>query len=314
MKGQREIEEGVEKMQETTENNELDGMPLKLVPEQTYQMGTDSDAGMTDDNEGPTIEVELPAFYISETTVTNAAFHRFVLDTGYITEAERLGTSFVFYGLIEEENKEKLAINHTDMSWWVDVADANWRKPEGPGSSIKNRMDHPVVHVTWNDAKAYAAWADGRLPTEAEWEAAARGGHSGRKYPWGDDFRPGAQYLANIWQGSFPTENTTEDGYKGTAPAAAFYENDFGIKQMIGNVWEWCLNPTRIDLSEFQSKSSETFVEENQGYQVKDHATRGGSFLCHDSYCNRYRVAARNGNSGNSSSSNMSFRYVVDID
>lgn len=300
-------------MLEKTIQNNRDRMQLKLVPEQTYQMGTDSGVGKPTDNEGPTVEVEVPTFYMSETTVTNAEFHRFVLDTGYITEAERLGTSFVFHGLIEEENQAKIRVGHTGMTWWADIAEASWRKPEGTGSSIKDRMDHPVVHVTWNDAMAYSAWAGGRLPTEAEWEAAARGGHNGRQFPWGEELTPADEFYANTWQGTFPTENTAEDGYIGTAPAGTFYENDYGMKQMIGNVWEWCLNPARIDLINFQNKSTAEFIEENQGYKIDEHATRGGSFLCHESYCNRYRVAARNGNSGNSASSNMGFRYVVDI-
>lgn len=276
-------------------------------------MGTHPHEGFESDNEGPPVDVKVPEFYMSETTVTNEMFFKFVMDTGYVTEAERLGTSFVFQGLIEEENQDKVAVRPTDMTWWLDVQDANWRKPEGPGSKISDKMDHPVVHITWNDAMAYCRWAGGRLPTEAEWEAAARAGHQGFEYQWGDELMPDGEYQANIWQGEFPQRNAADDGYVGTAPAHAFYENDYGIRQMTGNVWEWCLNPARIDLDTFNEKTAEDFMNEREDYEVQNMATRGGSFLCHHSYCTRYRVGARHGNSANSASSNVGFRYVVDV-
>ncbi len=299
-------------MSQTAFKNEKDGMVLKPIPEQTFKMGNaQPHQGFESDNEGPEAEVSVPKFYLSETTVTNEMFHKFVLDTGYITEAERMGTSFVFQGLVKEENQEKVTAQPTAMTWWLDIQEANWRKPEGPGSTISDRMDHPVVHITWHDAMAYARWAGGRLPTEAEWEAAARGGREGLEYQWGNELHPNGEHMANIWQGEFPQTNTAEDGYRGTAPAKAFYVNDYGIRQMSGNVWEWCLNPARIPLDTFRKKTAQDFLREIEGHQIDNKATRGGSFLCHQSYCTRYRVAARNGNSAESASSNIGFRYVV---
>lgn len=174
-------------------------------------------------------------------------------------------------------------------------------------------MDHPVVHVSRNDALAYCAWADKRLPTEAEWEYAGRAGHDHRRFPWGDDLEEGGKHHANTWQGEFPYENTAEDGYVGTAPAKSFSPNDYGLYQMIGNVWEWCLNPGRIDLSEFQEKTSFDFFKENYQPSQDVYALKGGSFLCHHSYCQRYRLAGRNANTGHSSTSNTGFRCVRDI-
>lgn len=295
--------------------NNKDDMKLMHIPKQIFQMGsTHQHHGFDSDNEGPPVELSMPDFYMSETTVTNEMFYHFMMGTGYLTEAERLGTSFVFQDLIKEENQEKVNAMATGMTWWLDVEDVNWRKPEGPGSSITDKMAHPVVHITWNDAMAYCRWVGGRLPTEAEWEVAARGGHPGNEYQWGDELTPNGEHFANIWQGEFPHNNTGEDGYIATAPAADFFQNDYGIRQMTGNVWEWCLNPSRIDLKEFNEKTTENFMEEIETHEMRNMATRGGSFLCHDSYCTRYRVAARNGNSANSASSNIGFRYVVDVD
>lgn len=290
--------------------NVMDGMELALVPEQTYIMGSRSNIGHPLDKEGPPVKIETSNFYMSTTTVTNKEFQKFVNETGYKTEAEKIGRSFVFRGLLETypqtENKNTIE----NLPWWVDVEGANWKNPEGPGSTIIDRLDHPVVHVTWNDANVYCDWVKGRLPTEAEWEVAARAGVTDFEFPWGNSLMADGEYMANTWQGNFPFKNTAEDGYIGTAPAKKFYMNSYGIHQMIGNVWEWCLNPAKISLEDFNKKALTDFIIENEGYQIKDYSIRGGSFLCHSSYCNRYRLAARNGTSANSSSSNTGFRYV----
>ncbi|MFD4248019.1 formylglycine-generating enzyme family protein [Streptomyces sp. NPDC058525] len=172
------------------------------------------------------------------------------------------------------------------VSWWRAVPGSSWRRPEGAGSSVTARQDHPVVHVSWNDAQAYCAWSGTRLPTEAEWEYAARGGLEQRRYPWGDDLTPGGRHMCNIWQGDFPTLNTADDGYEGTAPADSFHPNGFGLHNVVGNVWEWCADW-------FGPGTSRVM--------------RGGSYLCHDSYCNRYRVAARSSNTPDSSTGNIGF-------
>lgn len=279
----------------------------------TFRMGTDQEEGFSDDFEGPSVEVEVPDFLIDETTVTNEQFLEFFLDTGYVTEAERYGSSYVFYLLLEEEERSRYP-SVSGFEWWKEVPGANWRTPEGPGSSIKNRMNHPFTHVSRNDALAYCHWSGKRLPTEAEWEYAARGGLEGAKYPWGDEFEQDGRLHANTWQGHFPHTNTEEDGYLGTAPAKTFEANGFGLYQVSGNVWEWCLNPGKIPLDTFQRKSGTDFWKEHSRYSDALYATRGGSFLCHSCYCNRYRVAGRNSNTGNSSTSNTGFRCVKDIE
>jgi formylglycine-generating enzyme len=169
------------------------------------------------------------------------------------------------------------------------VFGATWRHPFGPGSSCD--LDHPVVHVSWRDASAYAEWLDCRLPTEAEWEFAARGGLEGCRYPWGDDFAPDGAALANIWEGVFPTSNTAADGWVGTAPVDAFPPNRFGLHNMVGNVWEWCAGGWAPDQADLE-------------------VVRGGSYLCHDSYCNRYRVSARTATTADSSTGHTGFRVA----
>lgn len=275
----------------------------------SFWMGTDSDEGFASDNETPETEVTLKPFAISKYTVTNEQFLEFFLSTGYITEAEHYGTSHVFHLLLSDEIKNmSQRVDGTD--WWYEVVEANWRKPEGPGSSIKDRMDHPVIHVTWNDANAYCQWAGNRLPTEAEWEFAARGGLNHQRFPWGNELEADSQYHANLFQGDFPVHNTIEDGYLATAPVHSYEANGYGIYQMIGNVWEWCLNPRRIPLIEFNNKPTEEFVKENNGPSESLYALRGGSYLCHSSYCRRYRTAGRNSNSAISSTANTGFRVA----
>ncbi len=278
----------------------------------TFTMGTNSGEGHREDKEGPTVEMSVDDFYLSPYTVTNQEFLEFFLATNYITDAERYGSSHVFYLLLPEETRNKYA-SISGANWWYEVPDANWRKPEGGDSSIADRMDHPVVHVSRNDALAYCQWANKRLPTEAEWEFAARGGLAGKRYPWGDKLYQDNVHHANIWQGEFPLENTEADGHLGTAPVHTYEANGYGLYQMAGNVWEWCLNPGKISLEEFQATSPQQFWEHNNHYSKEMYALRGGSFLCHHSYCRRYRVAGRNSNTADSSTSNMGFRCAKDI-
>ncbi|MFD1431533.1 formylglycine-generating enzyme family protein [Lacticaseibacillus yichunensis] len=279
----------------------------------TYDIGTNADDGFIEDVEKPVTAVTVAPFEIGETTVTNADFAAFVKATGYQTDSERIGWSYVFHLLMSEAAKQD-AMPLPRMEWWYGVRGATWDHPFGPDSTIENRLDHPVVQVSRNDAVAYCQWAGVRLPTEAEWEIAAKSGTTNTKWPWGDDaLVPDGTYMANTFQGDFPWVNEKTDGFVGTAPVRSFTPNGYGLWQMIGNVWEWCVNPRYIPLADFQTTSGPAFWAQYQAHDDADYATKGGSFLCHESYCKRYRIAARNGNTGESASSNMGFRVVRDL-
>jgi formylglycine-generating enzyme required for sulfatase activity len=273
-----------------------------------FLMGSDSDESFPGDGEGPVRSIELSPFWIDRTTVTNALFESFVRETGYVTEAERFGWSFVFWSLIPEPRFHELVVDTVAATpWWCKVPGAAWNSPEGPGSSLIQREDHPVVHVSWHDAEQYCAWSGQRLPTEAEWEYAARGGLVQKLYPWGDELLPDGKHRCNIWQGEFPLQDTGEDGYAGTCPVAAFPANGYGLYSMTGNTWEWCNDW-------FSATFHATAPPTNpQGPPKGDEKIiKGGSFLCHKSYCNRYRVAARSANTPDSTTSHMSFRCALD--
>ena len=273
------------------------------LPGGVFGMGC-ADSPYPADGEGPVRQVELGPFALAATTVTNADFARFVQATGYRTDAERYGWSFVFAGLLPHGFPPTRAV--AAAPWWRQVLGASWRRPEGPGSALTGREDHPVVHVSWSDASAYCSWAGGRLPTEAEWEFAARGGLEQQPYPWGDQLTPGGRHLMNVWQGSFPESNSAQDGYVGTAPADAYPANAFGLRSMTGNVWEWCSDwfGTRVDHRAGRVNPTGPMAGATR-------VLRGGSYLCHSSYCLRYRTSARMGNTPDSSSGNVGFRMAA---
>lgn len=276
----------------------------------TFLMGTDDDDGFPADGEGPVREVHVDPFYIDTHHVTNAEFAEFVNETGYVTEAEEFGWSFVFFSFLPEKLQKRTRNRQAAQApWWRAVNDARWKWPEGRGSHTGDRMDHPVVHVSWNDAQAYCEWAGKRLPTEAEWEYAARGGLVQKKFPWGDELTPNGEHRCNIWQGTFPSKNTAEDGYVGTSPVDAFSPNHYGLYDISGNAWEWCADWFSPDYHVEGPRENPTGPPDGESKVM-----RGGSYLCHRSYCNRYRVAARTSNTPDSSTGNIGFRCVVDGD
>lgn len=274
-----------------------------------FLMGTDDNEGFPSDGEGPVRKIILSPFYIDPYAVSNADFKAFVSEAGYVTDAEKYGWSFVFHLLVSEESKKNVDQVVQGMPWWWKVDGACWKHPEGLDSDIQDRLDHPVVHISWNDAMAYCYWAGKRLPTEAEWEYAARGGLVQKKYPWGDVLTPNGEHMCNIWQGKFPIDNTAGDGYVGTAPVYSFQPNQYGLYNVSGNVWEWCSDWFSPDLHIHGPK-----VNPNGPSVGMSKVIRGGSYLCHESYCNRYRVAARSSNTPDSSSGNIGFRCAADAD
>jgi sulfatase modifying factor 1 len=280
---------------------------MKLLPGGAFIMGTDVDEGFPQDGEGPARDITVRTFHIDPCVVTNRQFAKFVQETKYVTDAEKFGNSMMFHLLVSEEAARKVTQRAAGAEWWWLVTGACWRRPEGLGSAIADRMDHPVVHVSWFDAVAYCKWAEKRLPTEAEWEYAARGGLVGARYPWGDELTPGGEHRCNIWQGVFPIKNTCEDGYLATAPARSFPPNGFGLFNVAGNVWEWCADWFSADYHVDGPRDDPAGPPAGEARVI-----RGGSYLCHESYCNRYRVAARSHNTPESATGHMGFRCVVD--
>ena len=276
------------------------------VPAGRFAMGDAFDEGYPGDGELPVHDVELPAYRIGATAVTNAQFATFAKATRHVTDAEDLGVSAVFHLAFGGDPADVVG-RAAGTPWWLAVRGADWRHPEGPGSDVSSRPQHPVVHVSHRDAEAYAAWVGGRLPTEAEWERAARGGLEGARFPWGDDLAPEGRWRCNIWQGTFPTANTVDDGFLTTAPVKTFAPNGLGLWQTSGNVWEWCSDWFAADWYARSPAQAPSGAEEGT-----HRVMRGGSYLCHDSYCHRYRVAARSANTPESAASNVGFRVAAD--
>lgn len=313
---------------------EKDPQNMVWVPGGEFMMGTDEKEAYA--QEKPAHPVKVDGFWIDKTEVTNESFKDFVAATGYITVAERkplwedirrqlppgtpkpsddllVAGSMVFVPPDHPVNTEDIS------NWWKWVAGASWKHPEGPGSNLDGRWKHPVVHIAWEDAAAYAKWAGKRLPTEAEWEYAARGGQPEKRYAWGNDFKPGQHYMANTFQGHFPDKNTGEDGFKGTAPVASFQPNAYGLYDMTGNVWEWTAD--WYDASLYQKINVRAVLVDPHGpnatndpedpYAIK-RVTKGGSFLCANDYCVNYRPSARRGTAFDSGASHIGFRCVKD--
>jgi formylglycine-generating enzyme len=291
-------------------------------------MGSDDHYG----EEAPAHRVTVDAFLIDETPVTNRAFRRFVEATGHVTLAEIAPRAEDYPGALPHMlragslmfSPPSHAVDLRDWSqWWRFQFGANWKKPYGQGSSIRGLDDHPVVHVAFSDAEAYAAWAGKALPTEAEWELAARGGLVDAEFAWGNEMTPGGRHMANTWQGLFPHENTKEDGYARTSPVGAYPPNGYGVLDMIGNVWEWTADfwstrhpaDARKACCVPQNPRGGPEAGSHDGGQpgppIPRKVLKGGSHLCAPSYCRRYRPAARHAEAVDTSTSHIGFRCVV---
>jgi formylglycine-generating enzyme required for sulfatase activity len=276
----------------------------------------------------PRHKAAVDGFWMDRTAVTNEQFEQFVKATGYVTVAERTPNPKDFPGAPPENlvagsvvftpPREAVPLdNH--FRWWSYVKGANWRHPDGPTSNLEGRARHPVLQVAWEDAVAYAKWAGKRLPTEAEFEFAARGGLEDKKYAWGDELKPNGKWMANIWQGKFPIENTEEDGFRAAAPVGSFPPNGYGLYDMSGNVWQWCSDWYRADYYQ-QLVAANQPVRNPQGPRdsfdpsernVAKRVMRGGSYLCCDQYCSAYEVGARGKGAPDTGTNHVGFRCVA---
>ncbi|MGI5471731.1 formylglycine-generating enzyme family protein [Streptomyces sp. CA-132043] len=272
------------------------------LPGGAFAMGDAFGEGYAADGETPVHTVELSPFTLDATPVTTAQFAAFAAATGYRTDAERAGSSAVFQLFVLAAPADVLGRSPA-APWWLDVRGADWRHPFGPLGDAEDLRDHPVVHISHTDALAYCRWAGRRLPTEAEWEYAARGPHAGRRFPWGDELRPGGRHRCRVWNGHFPDRPTGEDGWYATSPVRAYPPNGYGLYDVAGNVWEWCAD--RFDATWYGRSPRRDPRGPDAGER---RVLRGGSYLCHASYCHRYRVAARIGNTPGSTSGNCGFR------
>lgn len=274
----------------------------------------------------PVHRVYVDGFWMDRTEVTNAEFARFVAATNYVTVAERPLRAADYPGvpadklapgsLVFTPPAQAVPLDNASR-WWAWVPGASWRHPEGPGSDVKGRDNFPVVHIAYEDAEAYARWAGKQLPTEAQWEFAARGGRSGELYPWGNELNPGGRWMANIWTGRFPHENSKADGFTQAAPVASFPANAYGLHDMAGNVWEWCRDyyapdtyakATGISKNPVILSQKDSFDPGEPG--VAKRVQRGGSFLCTDQYCTRYMTGTRGKGSPDTGSNHAGFRCV----
>jgi formylglycine-generating enzyme required for sulfatase activity len=277
---------------------------MVLLGGNSFVMGSDSAEIFAYDGEAPARKVYLDAFYISKFPVTNMQYAEFVGKTGYVTDAEQFGWSLCFKDHVREDLRGESV---PGTPWWIKVAGANWKQPNGPGCNGSGRDSYPVVQVSWNDSKAYCDWSGTRLPTEAEWEFAARGGLERKRFPWGDDLTPGGRHMCNIWQGVFPDTNSGEDGFTELCPVDSFEPNAFGLYTMVGNTWEWCFD--RFDPLWHITATRSNPIGPDEGER---RTLKGGSYLCHESYCYRYRNAARSGNTPDSATTHMGFRVARD--
>jgi len=266
-----------------------------------FDMGS-NDSQHPEDGESPVRSVWINQFSLATTAVCNKDFQRFVDATNYVTQAERAGSSFVFHLLCDDI--QTLPVSSV-APWWRDVPGACWSAPQGVGSSLEERWDHPVVHITREDALHYCQWLGARLPTEAEWEYAARGGLAMKPYPWGDELTVNGEHRCNIWQGEFPNTNTNQDGFVDTAPVREYASNAYGLFNMTGNVWEWVAD-------RFTNMHSPRAVKNPTGpLNGNRFVAKGGSYLCHESYCLRYRNSSRQALVASVSTGNVGFRVCL---